>query len=408
MALPATPPPGVDPYAYLNWLAQIQSQQQSSSSQQGLRQLDLVMELLRQSQDRYANARQGNENRYLDILAGLGISRDRYLGGIANYGASERSDLKRNYDTDLKNRISSLSDRGLSGTTISSSEKNQNTRMREAAEGRLDDRLLGMRLGADERMSNRIFDFMERKTDAYPDPVNGFLGQAGAAGGFLGISGGSDGAALAPTRVGVRGGAATRGGGASRVQRPSVPTAPVGGLGIGTGIAAAGRPNVRSQLRAMPVLKAPAAASAPQPYLPNNAAFDPAELQQRIIRMGGDPFASNANTLILNSGAGTQNGFNRPGALGLTQAIQGWQNAGNAVPGIPQFGAPSLPLAMPDYPQISDYGPPNRPGYVRPGYGRPRPRPRPGYSQYVQSAAAGAMPTGYIGDINSGSFSSFA
>jgi hypothetical protein len=393
MAMSAQAPPGVDPVAYLNWLAQVQAMQQQQQSKNANRQsrdqTELMRELLGQSQGRYMDARQDNENRYLDILQGLGITRDNYLSGIKGYGESQRGDLGRSYDVDLKNRMSGLADRGLSGTTIRGSEQTTNKRERDNAMGRLDDRLTGMRLDADERLSGKVFDFMERKTDAYPDPINNLIQQAGSAIGGSAMGGtGARPAFSMDTRIPMTG-----------LGRTMVSP---GGSSMGNAGPANPeyiRPNVSSS-RAMPVLRPAAPAAAPvatRQNTPQRQGMDmsPAEkIQRQILTMGADPWASDAHNLVFNPEAGVTGGFGDPNSFKSTQVVQGWQNARpgvNVMQGKPQFGSMAMQTYLPDYTTMGDYS----------GYRRPRPRrPRRYGSQTAAARPSVARPGYNVGDFN--------
>ncbi len=201
---PAAIPAGVDPSAYLNWLAQMQAynqqmavyQQQQQQAQQGAasdQQMQLFLKLIQDSQSKYQDARNANDKRSNDILAGRTDTRNRILEHWNNYGDSLIGDVNQNYDKNLKNSLAALYNTGLGQSTVNSSIRNQNETARLGELRRVKDGIIGNYAGADERLSNNIDEFQERISDEYPNtaPVDQLAGRLGGQiGGIGGIGGG--------------------------------------------------------------------------------------------------------------------------------------------------------------------------------------------------------------------------
>ena len=206
----------IDPYALANYQAQMQAyqarqgqralgQQQRYSTQANNQNLQQLMQFLNLQNQGYDEARQANESRYLDILSGRVANRDTILGDVNAYGESGRADINRAYKDRLydsgvnyKNNMTDLANRGLNGTTERMKFGGQYDKSKtDALDSQqrsllaLNDSLLSQRIGANERLSGGVFDFMERRTDDYPDQsaqqgLWNLLGQGGGLGGGFG------------------------------------------------------------------------------------------------------------------------------------------------------------------------------------------------------------------------------
>jgi hypothetical protein len=165
----------VDPNLMMKYLAQMQGwqamQQQRdnrSARRSGDNQLQLLMQLLQGTQGRYEDARQANEDRYLDILEGKVGTRNRVLGDIAGYGQNQIDRANESWNTQRSNLLTDLAQRGFSQSTARIPVEESVARGRADQLGNINDRLTMMRTGADERLSNNAMDFMERRNDSYP------------------------------------------------------------------------------------------------------------------------------------------------------------------------------------------------------------------------------------------------
>lgn len=343
--------PQIDPYAWLQYQAQLQAMQSQQAARADRRQasgdretMQLLMQLLQQGQQQQYEARKANEDRYLDILEGRTGTRNRVLGDVNAFGDSLLDDVENTRKRREGQTTADLSRLGFLGSpSMKQAARVQNDKAYREDLTRAKDSLLSQRIGADERLSNQISDFMERRTDSYPNtsPINSLAGTLGQLGVGNSLAGGRPlGGVSGGTNYTTRG--ATRG----PVSRPA--PGPANAPSPYTSIFQSPyRPRTGTSFHSGALLLPPAPTVSPQtaarPSLPNNAAYDPAEMQRKAIRMGADPFTSNPHTLVFNPQAGTQNSFGDPGAFATTQVVQGWQQAGNAVPGVAQFaGQPGM------------------------------------------------------------------
>jgi hypothetical protein len=262
--MPTAIPPGVDPVAYLNWLAQTQyqqqqqqfgqqQQQQTQNNYLNGQQLQLFLKLIDQAQSRYQDAKNANETTRNDILKGRTDTRNRILDNWNQYGDSLVNDTNQGYKTNLNNSLTALYDTGLGQSTVNSSIRARNEKERQDSMRRVKDDIIGNYAGADERLSNNIDDFQERVTNAYPDtpPINALAGQLGSITGLpsMGGAGGDGASAMSVASPGTA--------------MPSNPYMPMGG---------AARPN--------PVI--PAAASAIAPMAGRTSGIGGAPLPPRV------------------------------------------------------------------------------------------------------------------------------
>lgn len=159
---------------YLNVLGQgqayaAQGQAQNAAMTQAQNQSALVQQMLGEASARDLEARQANENRYMDILQLLGITRNDVLADVNQFGQSIVNDTNQNFDRARNNALADLAARGLSGSTIRQGVEETNARERSAAQLRNQDALLSNRSAANERTAGNIAGVMERRTDTYPD-----------------------------------------------------------------------------------------------------------------------------------------------------------------------------------------------------------------------------------------------
>ena len=151
-------------------------------------------------QKKYDTARGANEQRYADVLGGY---RDRYDTGmktLENMGQQELSDVRDSWRDRGAQAQSQLAGLGMAGTTIAPTMAAGNQRDANADAGRVNERLRRERLGYGGQFSKDTLDFMERRTDEYPDigmyanlamqmGQGGMGGGAGGAGGMGGVGG---------------------------------------------------------------------------------------------------------------------------------------------------------------------------------------------------------------------------
>lgn len=332
----ASPPQGVDPIAWANFQAQLmayESRNQQQNLNRSLRQQNqanqadssLIFALLQDAQGKQDATRASQESRYQDILQLLGLSRKNVLSDVGNFGDSLLDDVNTNRRRREGKTTSDLSRLGFLGSpSMVQSAGIQNDRAYQEDRTRAKDAMLTQRIGAEERTANNIANFMERKTETYPDTgaLNMLLQNAGIAG----VGG------RPPWSVGGGLGAPS---GNARYPMPSTPGAYPLGYGPrmpSNGPATAQRVGFRGTPQTgIPRLQAPAAPPPAQYQAPP----DPrSELLNKLLGMGADPFQSNANRLVFN---GQPLGSSGPAAAGGFQTVTGWQQAPKSVPGSYSF-----------------------------------------------------------------------
>jgi hypothetical protein len=103
--------------------------------------------------------RSGYDRRYSDVM-----------GQLEGMGAQEASDIRQAWWDRGTQTQADLQARGLAGTTIAPTMAAGNTRQMNADQARLQERLRRERLGHMGGMQKEKLDYIERITDAYPDP----------------------------------------------------------------------------------------------------------------------------------------------------------------------------------------------------------------------------------------------
>lgn len=162
-------PPGVDPVAFLNWIANNQRMANDQARRDSVQQQGQTDALSAEYQRQQDLQRAAVENRYNDILSGLVNTRERVLGDVNQFGQSLISDTNRDFKKQAGDSVAALSRAGLLGSTVRSSVESRNQREKQDALRRDQDVLLQNRIAADERTTNRITDTMERRNDMPPN-----------------------------------------------------------------------------------------------------------------------------------------------------------------------------------------------------------------------------------------------
>lgn len=179
-------PSGISQTAYLNWLSQTQAAQQYNS-QQGTNQL------VSQAQTGYDQYREDANNRYLDILQGLGVTRDRVMNDVNQFGTGRQNQINSDFDSNLKSSLGDSVAGGFYSPGARASIRNQNSTQRQLALGNAQDQTLQNKANYDTSLSNNIFGFMERRQDIPPNynylnQLGQQLGQNGGFGGAIGLN----------------------------------------------------------------------------------------------------------------------------------------------------------------------------------------------------------------------------
>lgn len=171
--------------------------QQYQNQQQNLPFL-MLLKLLTQGQDAQTEARSANEKRVGDILDRDVDTRNRLIDYTKQFGKSMTDDVER-ADKALRGRdTSAMAAAGFLGASpdIMRGADIAATRARNENLAKVKDYLLQNAVNIDERASNRLSDFQERITDAYPKDNTALLGQLGSVGDLLGgLFGGGGGGA---------------------------------------------------------------------------------------------------------------------------------------------------------------------------------------------------------------------
>ena len=118
---------------------------------------------------KYNQARGDNLARYDEGKQGY---TDRYNRGMANLeglGAQELSDIRQQGEGRKAQIRQNMTNLGLGGTTVGSSLASGSDRATNADLGRAQERIRQQRIGLDADLSKDKLDFIERRTDAYPD-----------------------------------------------------------------------------------------------------------------------------------------------------------------------------------------------------------------------------------------------
>ncbi len=146
-------------------------------------------------QSAYDEARAENERRYGEILGGYNQRYGNAMGLLEGQGEQARADLASRFADTRGRQAAYLNARGLGGTTLAPTIQQGLASEEQSARGRLDEALRREKLGYMTGLSGDTLQFMERRTDAYPDynqlqQLAYMQGQAGGAGGG-GLAGGT-------------------------------------------------------------------------------------------------------------------------------------------------------------------------------------------------------------------------
>ena len=115
-------------------------------------------------------AKNANEARYQDILSQYAQRYQRGMTNLQGMGDQAIADVNADYQGLSSRTGQSMVDRGLTGTTIAPSMQAGIERERQGAVGRVNESVRSQRLQTDASLSADKLAFMERRTDAYPDP----------------------------------------------------------------------------------------------------------------------------------------------------------------------------------------------------------------------------------------------
>jgi len=148
-------------------------------------------DILKQYGTRYGTAVEDLAKSREDITGRLASTREDVLGGLEGLGEAEKSDIRRTYAQSGSQAAQNLISSGLHSTTISPAVQRQNVEAMQRTLGRTEENLrrekLGYisNLGAQEvsalqglssrelgyttGLSREKLDFMERRTDEYPE-----------------------------------------------------------------------------------------------------------------------------------------------------------------------------------------------------------------------------------------------
>lgn len=172
----------------------------------------LLGQLFNKTNAAWDQAKAANESRYQDIL---GQYQDRYsrnMGALGQLSNQELQDANMRYDQNRDRSDQSAISRGLHNTTVTDSLRRGVEQDRSAELRRINDAKTMRQIGLDTGLSKDKLEFMERRTDAYPDlGMMVQLAEKAGAGGYAGGGGGGYGAAAGAAGGGVLSGAGAGG-----------------------------------------------------------------------------------------------------------------------------------------------------------------------------------------------------
>jgi hypothetical protein len=114
-------------------------------------------------------ANQANENRYLDILQGYGVLRDRSLGSLQNYGAGQLADVDESYRQQTEASNADLISRGLRSSTIAGAQGSAINDRRLRTRANVQDDIINRQVNTDIGLTQGALGVMERRSDVPPD-----------------------------------------------------------------------------------------------------------------------------------------------------------------------------------------------------------------------------------------------
>jgi hypothetical protein len=172
-----------DPYAdavYQSQLANWQQQQQTGPNSA----VSLILNLLKDAQNKEGQARTDSLNRYYDTLNLLGLDRNASLADVANVGASRVADVNKAFNKLAGSQKVAAANQGLTGTSFNQARQRDTETQRQAALTNVNDSLLQNRINTRASTAAPIAGVMERRTDGYPDlgGLNQLMLGAGQAG----------------------------------------------------------------------------------------------------------------------------------------------------------------------------------------------------------------------------------
>jgi len=147
------------------WEQRREHYEQQRQQQQPTRAEQLAAEYQRA----YDDARQANEQRYLDILQGYGDMRSDAQNYLQGMGQQREADIRSDWYGQEQGAMQDLTSRGLRGTTVAPTVSAQFNRGMQQDVGRLRDSLQQQYLGSTTPMDQSRLNFMERREDTYPD-----------------------------------------------------------------------------------------------------------------------------------------------------------------------------------------------------------------------------------------------
>lgn len=163
--------------------------------------------LFAQFQANQEAAKKANEQRYNDILDQRNSLYTRQMGQLDRFSDQETKDINTRFDQRQAQGTQDLISRGLGNTTVTSAISRGINQDREADLRRLGDLTNQRRMTADQGLTEDKLQFMERRTDSYPD--QNLLAQLALKSGQGGMSGSGSGSVTggAPGAAGSYGGA---------------------------------------------------------------------------------------------------------------------------------------------------------------------------------------------------------
>jgi len=153
-------------------LAQLEDKQKKKrkGDEEKLSQKDaMIEEFIESAKAARQEAKDANLARYDEGHGELSRLRDRTMYNISNFGDTAREDLRESYEQQLGNTLKDLQRQGFSSSSSGMAETIDNQRDLERAERQLSEQIMQNTANYDQRLTNNLVGFVERRDDTGPD-----------------------------------------------------------------------------------------------------------------------------------------------------------------------------------------------------------------------------------------------
>jgi len=150
----------------------------------GVQQNTVYQQMINKAEQEQKEAKQANEQRYQDLVAGYKERLGNAMKGLEGYGTSARADLSESYAGAASANQQQLVNSGLSGSTVATTTRTGDARREQEALNRLNESINQQKLGYQTQLSGDLLGLVERKEDTYPNmnllaQLGNQLGQSG-------------------------------------------------------------------------------------------------------------------------------------------------------------------------------------------------------------------------------------